>query len=401
MIKKWVLTLLACAAIAAVLVVYKIIDNRTAEEANALAPEYSETVEAASVETIEFRPVASVLGQVVAPQQVALRNEVAGMITNVNFLSGAQVKKGQLLIQLNVGEERAQLQSAVARVELARTTKNRIAKLRDSRVVSQDQYDKAVAELKVAVADKAMSEASIAKKTLHAPFDAITGLHQFESGQYLEENTLITTLVGLQPFVWVDFSLPQIYAALPVDARVILAPLSHGTTSTAAMDWTPVSAPVIARESVMKRESRSLSYRAQVDKSEVALLANAIVSVQVPIAQPQTKLAVPAIAVLHSSAGPYVYVLTDSPEAAPQPAYRAHRQAVTLGEQQGEFMIIESGLETGQRVASAGSFKLGEGLLTYVNEPVAGSEKTAVIAVEKSGPIEADLSGVKPSAEAL
>jgi len=303
MIKKWILTLLVCISIAAVLVVYKVMDNRAAEQANASAPEYSETVEAASVESIEYQPAVSVLGQVVAPQQVSLRNEVAGTIAEVNFDSGTQVKKGQLLIQLDVSEEQAQLQSAIARAELARTTKKRIVKLRDSKIVSQEQYDKAVADLKVAEADKAMIEASISKKTLQAPFDAITGLHQFERGQYLEENTLITTLVGLQDFVWVDFSLPQIHSALPDNASVTIAPLSsHGTAPLSNMNWSPISAPVIARESIMTRESRSLSYRVQVDKGAVELLANAIVSVKVPIAQAVSKLAIPAIAVLHSSA---------------------------------------------------------------------------------------------------
>ena len=102
MIKKWLLTLLACLSIAAVLVVYKVMDNRAAQQANASAPEYSETVDDAIVESIHYQPAVSVLGQVIAPQQVALRNEVASTVTDVNFESGAAVKKGQLLIQLNI-----------------------------------------------------------------------------------------------------------------------------------------------------------------------------------------------------------------------------------------------------------------------------------------------------------
>ena len=150
-----------------------------------------------------------------------------------------------------------------------------------------------------------------------------------------------------------------------------IAPLSdRNTDSSAAMNWAPISAAVIARESIMTRESRSLHYRAQVDKGEAYLLANAIVSVKVPVVQSQTKLAIPAIAVLHSSAGSYVYLLNDAPEVAMQPAYRAQRQSVTLGEQQGDLIIIESGLEAGDRVASAGAFKLGEGLLTFLPGPV-------------------------------
>jgi len=379
MIKKWILTLLACAAIAAVLIGYKMLDNKAAEEAAASAPEYSETVSAGEVARIEYQPAVSVLGKVVAPQQVELRNEVAGIVAAVNFKSGAQVEKGQLLLQLNISEEQAQLRSAIARAELARSTQKRIKKLRDSKTVSQDQYDKAVAELRVAKADKAMIEATIAKRTLRAPFDAITGIHQFDAGQYLEENTLITTLVGMQDFLWVDFSLPQIYAALPDDVSVMIGSLSEGAHATS---WQPLSAPVIAREAVMKAESRSLRYRAQVKKGESGLLANAIVSVKVPIAEIQRELAIPAVAVLYSSAGPYVYLLNEDKAAAMQPAYRAQRQPVTLGDQQGELIIIKSGLEVGQRIASAGAFKLSDGLLTFLAIPQAGSETAAAEAIQ-------------------
>lgn len=374
MIKKWLITLLACLVIAGVLVVFKVMDNRAAQQAMASAPEYSETVEAAKVTRIDYQPVVRVLGQVVAPQQVALRNELSGIVAEVNFESGAPVAKGQLLIQLNINVEQAQLQSAVARAELASVTSKRIAKLRDSKTVSQEQYDKAIAELKMAEADKAMVEASIAKKTLRAPFDAIAGLHQFERGQYLEENTLITTLVGLQDFVWVDFSLSQVHGALPSDASVTIEPLfiaQAGAPNNS--NWAPTQARVIAREAVMKQQSRSLSYRAQVNKGAADLLANAIVNVKVPIANTQPKLTVPALSVLYSTAGAYVYLLDADNEHS---AYRARRQPVTLGEQLGDQVIVESGLAEGDHVASVGAFKLSPGLLTYLQAPDAETDSS-------------------------
>jgi len=382
MIKKWILTLLACVVIAGVLIGYKMLDNKAAEEAAASAPEYSETVSDAAVKLIEYQPSVSVLGQVVAPQNVELRNEVAGTVAEVGFESGAQVKKGQLLLQLNISEEQAQLQSAIARAELARSTQKRIKKLRDSKTVSQDQYDKAVAELRVAKADKAMIQASIAKRTLRAPFDAITGIHQFDAGQYLEENTLITTLVGVQDFLWVDFSLPQIYTALPGEVSVVIASLSEGADALST-GWVPLSAPVIARESVMNAESRSLRYRAQVKRGESGLLANAIVGVKVPVAEARSVLAIPAVAVLYSSAGTYVYVLNKDKTTAMPPAYRAQRQPVMLGDQLGELMIIKSGLEAGQRIASAGAFKLSDGLLTFLAMLPSAEPKTAANKAEQ------------------
>lgn len=363
--RKWAVTLLAISLIAGILAAYKIFDIRSAAEADALAPEYSETVEAASAEWVSYTPSVRVLGVVVAPQQVELRNELAGRIQKVQFSSGEQVSKGQLLVQMDISEEKAQLNSAIARAKLARSTNARITSLLDSKVVSQEQFDQTVAELQIAEADIELLKATIEKKTLRAPFDAIAGIHQLEAGQYLEENAYLTTIIGIQDHVWVDFKLPQFYRALALGSKVSVGtmqgtPQADENTSNGAI---ALEAKIIARDSTISSDARSLQYRVRVNKGKSTLIPNAVVSVDVPVEQPREIIAVPTFSILHSSAGPYVYILDAEPD---QQAHRARRQPVTLGAQQGNLTMIEAGLSAGDRIATAGAFKLDDGLLVFI-----------------------------------
>lgn len=358
-LKKWSVAVAVILAIVGVLVVYKVLDIQAEIAEFEQQPEYSESVESATVEFIEFTPSTQVLGEVVAPQKVELRNELAGRIQIVKFVSGEQVAKGQVLIQMDVSEELAQLNSAKARAELARSTNKRIGSLRNTNAVSEERYDQTLAELRIAEAEIALLKATIEKKTLRAPFDAVTGIHQFETGQYLEENTLITTLVGVQDYVWVDFNMAQFYAPLSVGSQVNIA-LVQGAQNPG--NDTAVTGEIIARDSTISSDARSLHYRARVSTEGFALIPNSIVSVRVPVGDSGKMVAVPSVSVLHSAAGPYVYLLIPDDQAG---GHRAKQQPITLGAQVENYLIVETGLSQGDLVAAAGAFKLSDGLLTY------------------------------------
>lgn len=372
-LQKWIVAIAVALTIVGVLVAYKVLDIQAETAALEQQPEYSESVESTVVEAIEFRPTTQVLGEVVAPQKVDLRNELAGKIQTVNFVSGEQVTEGQLLIQMDISSELAQLKSAKARAELAKSTNQRISRLRNTNAVSEERYDQTLADLQITEAEIALLKATIEKKTLRAPFDGVTGIHQFEAGQYLEENTFITTLVGSQDYVWVDFSLPQFYTPLVVG--------SHVEIVLGQDEQQPVIAEVIARNSSISSDARSLRYRVRVGDKQSKLIPNRIVSVQVPVAESARKLAVPTVSVLHSAAGSYVYRLLADEQMG---GYRAKQQPVTLGAQVGNRLIIETGLAQGDLVAAAGAFKLSDGLLAYLAPPATTVSATTEPAPESS-----------------
>jgi membrane fusion protein, multidrug efflux system len=150
----------------------------------------------------------SAVGTISAGRGVTVSNEVPGEVRAIRFDSGAVVKAGQVLVELDSSVERAQLRSAVARRELARTQAARTAKLVAEKASTQAELDADQAALESSSADVAALEAQIQRKVVRAPFAGKLGIRQVNLGQYLDPGSVITDLQSTEA-VHVDFSLPQ------------------------------------------------------------------------------------------------------------------------------------------------------------------------------------------------
>lgn len=372
--RRWLITLAICVTLFAALAAYKTLQIKSMIEFAESFPEPSETVETITVTRQALQSRLSTLGTVVAPQTIELRNELEGRVAGVNFDSGSKVVAGQLLLQLNVAEEQARLKAAQARLNLAKLDRERVRQLRKNRTVSAERLDQAEAQYNIAQADIAALQATIDKKTLRAPFDADTGLHEFEIGELIAANTLITTLVGINEYRWVDFTLP-----------LGKAQVSLGDEITASQtDGTRYRGEIIAMDSVMSANSRNRRFRARVNSD--VLPHNAAVNVEVASGQTRQLPVIPATAVRRDGMGDYVYILTPETAVADN-AYRAQRRSVMLlpeyAAQQSNDDIsapevaIRKGLEGGELIAANGSFKLREGLLTYTKPRPTGAAATS------------------------
>ena len=354
----WVIVALICIVVTAILATYK---TRQIQQAIAFAesfPEPQETVEAVRVEQISWTPEVSALGEVVAPMAVELRNELGGKVVQVGFAAGARVVKGQLLLQLDVSEEQAQLKAAEAQMELARLELERFRQLISQNASSKDRYDRARAEMAVASANRQALQAIIAKKTLRAPFDANAGLHELEAGQFLAADTAITQLVGVNESVWVDFNLPQDQALLPLGTEV----------SIEAPGLLPaeVSGRVIARDAAVTAQSRNMRVRALLDGVADRLKPGGIVNVSVPVGAPRTVAVLPATAIRRDNFGAFVYALVADGDNGHGPQLRARKRPITLGPEQAQRVIVTSELAPQVLIAAKGSYKLREGILVAV-----------------------------------
>ena len=302
-LKRWLITVAACLLIFSGFASVKISEITTAIQAQESNPEYFETVEVATAETVDYVPTVKTIGVTIAPQQVTLRNELPGYVTDVNFTSGALVKKGQVIIQLDVSEQQANLESAKARADLAQIVYDRDVELRESNAVSQEAVDRSRAELNVLKAEIGAINSVINRKTIRAPFDGVIGIHQFEPGQYLEANTVITTVVAESEAMWIDFSMPQFYGELEV-GTVVRARLVRAQ-NTARNVY--IEGKIIASDSLISTGARSRLYRALVAGDRPILLHNASVELEVPIGERRILMAVPAQSVQSNLHGQYVY----------------------------------------------------------------------------------------------
>ncbi len=342
--KRWLISILIMVLVVGGLTVFKVQEIMAAIAFGQSFPEPAAAVEVHVVESASYQPMQKVFAEVIAPQRLDLRNELGGIIATVGFESGAQVEKGQLLLQLDVREDNARLRALEARQQLAARTYERNQKLFRQQRISEQTLEESKAEFDTVAAELSQVKVQIDKKSITAPFAARAGIHRLEPGQLLPAQSSITTLVGLTPYLWVDFELPQAAALLKV-----------GDTITLLASSGNLVAEVIAREGELSNSSRNLRYRAQFAAEGHQLLPNSVVHVQVPAGEAVAASLIPDTALRVDQLGNFVYLLIEDPETGD---VRAQRRQVDVGNRRKNEVAILSGLNPGDRIAAKGAFKL-------------------------------------------
>src|SRR5882762_3170735 len=153
-----------------------------------------------------------VIGTAAAVQGVTISADLPGTVARIAFESGKAVHAGDVLAELDTRQERAQLAAMEAQRDLARINFDRMQQLVKQGVVAQTEYDNAIAQQKATEARVGEIRATIARKTIRAPFSGVLGLRQANLGQYLSAGEAIVSLQSLNP-IYVNFGVPQQTAA--------------------------------------------------------------------------------------------------------------------------------------------------------------------------------------------
>lgn len=329
-----------------------------------------ESVSVVEVEPEKWQGTLTAIGSVAAVQGVDVTTEVPGLVREITFESGAAVKEGDLLVRLDVSSEEAQLRAAQAQLELARLNVERMRKLRAENMVSQSDLDTAEATLKQDQANADTITATIEKKTIRAPFAGRLGIRQINVGQYLDTGKPIVSLQSLTP-IYADFSLPQ----------QDLAELSPGMKVRLRTDAYPersFEGTLTAINPGLDATTRSVGLQATVENADQVLRPGMFARVEVLLPEAADELVIPLTAVLSAPFGDSVYVIESKPAAgkgAPQLTVR--QQFIRTGRSRGDFVTVESGLKAGERIVSAGVFKLRNGMPVAENNAVMPKSSTA------------------------
>jgi membrane fusion protein (multidrug efflux system) len=228
-------------------------------------------------------------------------------------------------------------------------------------IISQADYDTAVASHGQAVAQANNIRATIAKKTIRAPFSGRIGIRQVNLGQILREADPIVTLQSLNP-IHVNFTLPQ--QQLPR-----LRPGLPVRVTCDALPGLAVNGRVTAVNPLVDAETRNIQLQATVANPAEKLRPGMFVTVAVGLPVRQKVLAVPATAVLYAPYGDSVFVVVDDKEGKGGKALR--QQFVRLGEKRGDFVAVTGGLKEGENIVSTGVFKLRNGQAVVVDNRLA------------------------------
>ena len=203
---KTFLTILALFAVIAIIALIKVTQIKTLINTKSTPP--PEAVATAEVKQESWQEALTSVGSLTAVQGVTVAAELDGKITKIAFEAGSMVKAGDVLVRQDTSVEEAQLRAAEATAELAHVNLGRTKELLEKSTVSQAQYDADAATGKQADAAADNIRATIAKRTIKAPFSGQLGIRLVNLGQNLKAGDAIVSLQALNP-IFVDFYLPQ------------------------------------------------------------------------------------------------------------------------------------------------------------------------------------------------
>jgi len=300
------------------------------------------------------------VGTIESVQGVTLANEVAGKVEKIAFESGSMVAAGDVLVILDKASEEAQLRSAMAAAELANLNLSRTRELRKTSVISQSELDTAESQQKNTAARVEELQWMLQKRTIKAPFSGRVGSRQIQEGQFLQAGAPIVSLQSLDP-VYVNFSLPQ----------QRLSDLSVGMkvqATTDALAGRVFEGRLTAIDAEVDPLTRNIRLQATMANQDGGLRPGMFAAVSAIAPVEKKHIVIPGTAVIFAAYGNSVFVVKEEVDKDGKPHLVCDQKFVRLGSRKGDFVAVEEGLQEGEKVVSAGGFKLHKGASVVIAE---------------------------------
>ena len=300
------------------------------------------------------------VGTIESVQGVTLANEVAGKVEKIAFESGSMVAAGDVLVILDKASEEAQLRSAMAAAELANLNLSRTRDLRKTSVISQSELDTAESQQKNTAARVEELQWMLQKRTIKAPFSGRAGIRQIQEGQFLQAGAPIVSLQSLDP-VYVNFSLPQ----------QRLSDLSVGMkvqATTDALAGRVFEGRLNAIDAEVDPLTRNIRLQATMANQDGGLRPGMFAAVSAIAPVEKKHIIIPGTAVIFAAYGNSVFVVKEEAGKDGKPHLVCDQKFVRLGSRKGDFVAVENGLQAGEKVVSAGGFKLHKGASVVIAE---------------------------------
>ncbi len=314
-------------------------------------------IAATQVQQESWQPSLQAAGSLVAINGIDVSTEVNGIVSEIIFSSGQQVKEGEILVRLEDSVDRAALKALRAESKLAQVQFNRAQDLLKKRVISKSEFDEAEARFDASMARLNQQEAVIKRKVIRAPFAGMAGIRQVDLGQFVEAGMPIVSLQALDP-IYVDYNMSERY----------LSRLETGQPVTLQLDAFPdqeFSGEISALNPGVDTGTRTMKIRATLQNPDKLMRPGMFARVETITDEAQTVLTLPRTAISFNTYGNFVFVINDTEKGA----LTVKRTLVQTGEiRKGRVAI--TGLPLDTRVARTGLIKLRDGMAVKVDNQV-------------------------------
>jgi multidrug efflux system membrane fusion protein len=307
--------------------------------------------------------------------------QISGRVTQIHFQDGADVKKGSLLFTIDrrpfearVNEAKANLSQAKAVLELAKIQFERVQGLIDTKAISKEDYDTKKNAVDVADANvlQRTSEVEMAQINLdycsiHSPIDGRAGKRLVDIGNIVKENeTEMLTIQRLDP-IYADFTVTE------NDLSEVQRNARNGTLKTQVMLPDDVDHPrdgdLTFMDNTVTTGTGTVTLRATIPNNDHTFWPGRFVKVRLILSTKRNAVLIAAAAPQQSAKGPFVYVV--------KPDDTAELRPVTIGQQQGDLIVITEGVKAGEKIVVNGQLGVTPGGKVRIEENIADAQNPA------------------------
>ena len=299
------------------------------------------------------------LGTARANESIDVTSKTSNLVTAVRFAEGQQVRKGEVLVELDGAQARADLAVAQAALTESAAQLKRSRELYQTKVLSDQQIEQIEATHAANRARVASARARLNDTVIRAPFSGRVGLRRVSVGSLVEPGAVITTLDDTDT-IKLDFTVPETVVAS-------MKPGLDVRATSVAYPGETFAGRVASVDSRVDPQTRSVTVRAELPNERGLLKPGMFLTVKLERGEADV-LVVPEESLVPEQGDVYVYVVSDGAAA---------KRKVQTGQRQVGTVQISAGLEPGEFVVTEGTQKLRDGASVEVVEGGAGRTRAA------------------------
>ncbi len=284
------------------------------------------------------------IGTTRANESLVISPRVSDTVEAIHFEDGDLVEAGEVLITLNMAEQKALLSESEATLLEAQ---QQLERTRD--LVTRGNASRATLDSRIAAVEEARSRVAAAKsriqdRIVRAPFSGILGLRMVSLGALVSPGTPITTLDDISP-IKLDFAIPEQFLSALGKGQVVIA-------KAAAYPELDFNGEVTTVSSRVDPVTRAVTVRAEIPNEDGYLRPGMLMTVNV-INREREAIAVPEEAIIPVGREQFVFIITDENVA--------ERRKITIGLRRPGIVEVLSGVTPGEKVVVAGMLRLRPG----------------------------------------
>lgn len=319
-------------------------------------PEASFPVVTEVINYESYIPKVEGVGFIVSGNAVNISNELAGKIVEINFESGQNVKKGQILLKLDTELEKSELNKVEAQMISVKSKYDRYSVLIKNKSISKEAYEDARSDYLALLSDIEALKTKINFKNIKAPFDGIVGIRNVNIGEYLSSGSDIVRLENIDEMT-VKISISQKnYLDIKLNQEVKIHPESLRDTT--------YEGRISAISPVINPKTGLFDIEITIPNEEKKLRTGMYTTVSIDIEEKDNQIIIPQTSIQYALYGQSVYVV----EKDEKGATRAVQKFVKTGDLFDSDIVIVDGLEVGENVVTNGQLKLNNGSLVFESE---------------------------------